>query len=109
MKNIYLEETKIPAETINEALSHDIYWGIDKCKEYELCDFVCGTDMTDDIVKMIDERVERRIKDNDELCDCEVCTEVVEEPTGKTVEENTPADTKKTRAKKSKKVEEKSK
>lgn len=113
MKKIYLDETKIPAETINEALSHDIYWGIDKCKEYELCDFICGTDMTDDIVKMIDERVERRIKDNDELCDCAVCTEVVEEPTGKTVEEkaveDSPADTKKTRAKKSKKVEEKSK
>ena len=113
MKEIYLEETKIPAETIDEALSHDLYWGIDKCKEYELCDFVCGTDMTDDIVKMIDERVERRIKDNDELCDCAVCTEVVEEPTGKTFEEKTvedsPADTKKTRAKKSKKVEEKSK
>lgn len=113
LKNIYLEETKIPAETIDEALSHDIYWGIDKCKEYELCDFVCGTDMTDDIVKMIDERVERRIKDNGELCDCEVCTEAVEEPTGKTVEEksaeDSPADTKKTRAKKSKKVEEKSK
>lgn len=106
MKEIYLEETKIPAETIDEALSHDIYWGVDKCKEYELCDFVCGTDMTDDIVKMIDERVERRIKDNDELCDCEVCTEVVEEPTGKPVEEK-PAATRKTRAKKSKKVEEK--
>lgn len=113
LKNIYLEETKIPAKTIDEALSHDIYWGIDKCKEYELCDFVCGTDMTDDIVKMIDERVERRIKDNGELCDCAVCTEVVEEPTVKTVEEKlteeSPADTKKTRAKKSKKVEEKSK
>ena len=113
LKNIYLEETKIPAETIDEALSHDIYWGIDKCKEYELCDFVCGTDMTDDIVKMIDERVERRIKDNGELCDCEVCTEVVEEPTGKAVEEkpakDSPADTKKTRTNRSKKVEEKSK
>lgn len=113
LKEIYLEETKIPAETIDDALSHDIYWGVDKCKEYELCDFVCGTDMTDDIVKMIDERVERRIKDNDELCDCEVCTEVVEEPTGKTVEEKpaeeSPAATKKTRAKKSKKVEEKTK
>ena len=40
-------------------------------------------------------------------------TEVVEEPTGKTFEEkaveDSPADTKKTRAKKSKKVEEKSK
>ena len=113
LKEIYLEETKIPAETIDDALSHDIYWGIDKCKEYELCDFVCGTDMTDDIVKMIDERVERRIKDNDELCDCEVCTEVVEEPTGKTVEEKpaeeSPVSTKKTRVKKSKKVEEKTK
>lgn len=113
LKNIYLEETKIPAETIDEALSHDIYWGIDKCKEYELCDFVCGTDMTDEIIKMIDERVERRIKDNDELRDCDVCTEVVEEHTSKTVEEksaeDSPADTKKTRAKKSKKVEEKSK
>lgn len=111
LKEIYLEETKIPAETIDEALSHDIYWGTDKCKEYELCDFVCGTDMTDDIVKMIDERVEHRIKDNDELCDCEVCTEVVEEPTGKNVEEKpaeeSPADTKKTRAKKAKKVEQK--
>jgi hypothetical protein len=67
--------------------------------------------MTDDIVKMIDERVERRIKDNDELCDCEVCTEVVEEPTGKTVEEkpaeDSPVTTRKTKAKKSKKVEEK--
>lgn len=111
LKEIYLEETKIPTETIDEALSHDIYWGTDKCKEYELCDFVCGTDMTDDIVKMIDERVERRIKNNDELCDCEVCTEVVEEPTGKNVEEkpaeDSPADTKKTRAKKAKKVEQK--
>ena len=110
LKNIYLEETKIPAETIDEALSHDIYWGIDKCKEYELCDFVCGTDMTDDIVKMIDERVERRIKDNGELCDCEVCTEVVEEPTGKD-KENTEAESSvsktKTRKRKSKKVEEK--
>ena len=69
--------------------------------------------MTDEIIKMIDERVERRIKDNDELRDCDVCTEVVEEHTGKTVEEksaeDSPADTKKTRAKKSKKVEEKSK
>lgn len=113
LKEIYLEETKIPTETIDEALSHDIYWGTDKCKEYELCDFVCGTSMTDDIVKMIDERVERRIKDNDELCDCEVCTEVVEEPTGKNVEErpnkDSPADTKKTRSKKTKKVEEKTK
>lgn len=113
LKEIYLEETKIPTETIDEALSHDIYWGTDKCKEYELCDFVCGTDMTDDIVKMIDERVERRIKDNGELCDCEVCTEVVEEPTGKNVEErpnkDSPADTKKTRSKKTKKVEEKTK
>ena len=104
LKEIYLEETKIPAEAIDEALSHDIYWGIEKCQEYELCDFVCGTDMTDDIVKIIDERVARRIKENDELCDCEVCTEVVEEPTGKEVPEETPA-TKKT--KKAKKVEEK--
>lgn len=108
LKEIYLEETKIPAETIDEALSHDIYWGIDKCKEYELCDFVCGTDMTDDIVKMIDERVERRIKDNDELCDCEVCTEVVEEPTGKDKENTeTESSVSKTRKRKSKKVEEK--
>ena len=108
MKEIYLEETKIPAETIDEALSHDIYWGIDKCKEYELCDFVCGTDMTDDIVKMIDERVERRIKDNDELCECEVCTEVVEEPTGKDKENTeTESSVSKTRKRKSKKVEEK--
>lgn len=108
LKGIYLEETKIPAETIDEALSHDIYWGIDKCKEYELCDFVCGTDMTDDIVKMIDERVERRIKDNDELCDCEVCTEVVEEPTGKDKENTeTESSVSKTRKRKSKKVEEK--
>ena len=110
LKNIYLEETKIPAETIDEALSHDIYWGIDKCKEYELCDFVCGTDMTDDIVKMIDERVERRIKDNGELCDCEVCTEVVEEPTGKdkeNAETESSVSKTKTRKRKSKKVEEK--
>ena len=66
--------------------------------------------MTDDIVKMIDKRVERRIKDNDELCDCEVCTEIVEEPTGKD-KENTEAESSvsktKTRKRKSKKVEEK--
>lgn len=90
MKEIYLNETKIPAETLDEALSHDIYWGVDKCQEYELCDFVCGSKMTDEIIKMIDERVERRIKDNDELCGCEVCTEAVEEPSGKQEKKEAP-------------------
>lgn len=75
MKDIYLAETKIPAATIDEALSHDLFWGIDKCTEYELCDFTVGAEMTDEIAEMIDKRVESRIKDNEELCDCEVCTE----------------------------------
>lgn len=103
MKEIYLNETKIPADTLDEALSHDLYWGIDKCQEYELCDFVCGSRMTDDIIKMIDERVENRIKDNDELCGCEVCTEAVEEPSGKQEKKEAPK-----KSRRSKKQEQKS-
>ncbi len=80
LKEIYLEETKIPSETIDEALSHDLYWGIDKCKEYELCDFVVGDEMTDEIAAEIDKRVESRIEDNPELCDCECECEQGEEP-----------------------------
>lgn len=78
MKGIYLAETKIPASTIDEALSHDLFWGVDKCTEYELCDFTVGAKMTDEIANIIDKRVESRIKDNEELDDCEICTEASE-------------------------------
>ena len=84
LKEIYLKETKIPALTIDEALSHDLYWGIDKCTEYELCDFVVGGEMTDEIAEAIDARVESRIKENPELCECEACVE--DENTPKTEE-----------------------
>lgn len=86
LKDIYIEETAIPPTTIDEALSHDLYWGVEKCMEYELCDFVVGAEMTDEIAKEIDARVEKRIKDNEELCDCEACTEVEEEPKAKAPE-----------------------
>lgn len=87
LKEIYLKETKIPASTIDEALSHDLYWGIDKCMEYELCDFVVGGEMTDEIAETIDARVEARIKENPELCECEACVE--DENAPKTEEKST--------------------
>lgn len=75
IKDIYLSETKIPENAIDEALSHDLFWGVDKCLEYELCDYVCGSQMTEELIKSIDERVDKRLKDNPELSGLEPSVE----------------------------------
>lgn len=72
IKEIYLTETTIPPATIDEALSHDLYWGTDKCLEYQLCDVVSGTDLSEEELDKIDERVTKRLQSNIELKDYEV-------------------------------------
>jgi len=60
--NIYTTETKIPADTIRDTLKHDIYWDVNQCKKYELCDVVVGANLTEKEDKEIDERVRRRLQ-----------------------------------------------
>lgn len=67
LKKIYLKETTIPAQVIDDVLSHDVYWDTDKCIEYELCDVVYGHKLTDEIADSINKKVEKRL--NQEAAD----------------------------------------
>lgn len=75
IKEIYLTETTIPPATIDEALSHDLYWGVDKCLEYQLCDVVSGTDLSEEDLNKIDKRVAKRIQNNINFKDFEAVVE----------------------------------
>jgi ATP-dependent Clp protease protease subunit len=60
--NIYTTETKIPADKIRDTLKRDIYWDVNLCKKYELCDVIVGTSLTEAEDKEVDERVRRRLQ-----------------------------------------------
>lgn len=60
--NIYTTETKIPADKIRETLKRDVYWDVNQCKKYELCDVVVGASLTEAEDKEVDERVRRRLQ-----------------------------------------------
>lgn len=62
LKKIYLKETTVPADILDDVLSHDVYWDVNKCCEYELCDVVVGTRLTEEKSAFIDKRVEKRMK-----------------------------------------------
>ena len=59
--NIYTKETTIPPETIRETLKHDIYWDVEQCKKYELCDIVVGDEMTEEESEAVDRKVRKRL------------------------------------------------
>lgn len=42
IKDIYTEETKIPAKELTNLLTHDLYWDAEKCKKYGIVDSVIG-------------------------------------------------------------------
>lgn len=58
---VYTKETTIPAETIRETLKHDIYWDVEQCRKYELCDVIVGSEMTEEESNAVDEKVRRRL------------------------------------------------
>lgn len=60
VKSIYLKETLIPQQTIDDVLSHDVYWDAEKCIEYELCDVIVGRKLTESLAQEIDKKVEKR-------------------------------------------------
>lgn len=62
LKKIYLKETTVPSQIIDEVLKHDVYWDVNKCLEYEFCDVVVGTHLTEEKVDFIDKRVDKRMK-----------------------------------------------
>ena len=61
LKSIYLKETSIPEDTIDNILSHDILWDVDECIKYELCDFVVGNELTESDANRLDSRVNKRL------------------------------------------------
>ena len=61
LKSIYLKETTIPEQEIKNILSHDIYWDVDICKKYELCDMTVGQELTEEQAKAVDEKVYERL------------------------------------------------
>lgn len=48
LKEIYLEKTKIPAEQIDQILSHDIFWGAKESLEFGIVDQIVGEEPEDD-------------------------------------------------------------
>lgn len=64
IKSVYIRETNIPPEILDDILKHDIYWDTAKCKEYELCDIVVGDSISQTEADKIDKKVEKRINNS---------------------------------------------
>lgn len=66
IKEIYISETDIPVQEIDTILSRDLYWDVNKCKEYGFIDFAVGEEPDDAVLNA---KIQKRIcMDN---CECE--------------------------------------
>lgn len=64
IKKIYTEETKLPAQVLDQLLSHDLYWPADVALQYGIVDAVVGRALDeDDLNSIIDKRLQAREKE----------------------------------------------
>lgn len=69
IKRIYLNETKMTEDVIDEILSHDVYWGPKEATEYGIIDTIVGVnDMDNELISnIIDMRCDRRNEEDAKL------------------------------------------